>query len=285
MIDKLPKLIVIVGPTAKKNKGSVICADSRQVYKGMDIGSGKITKKEMKGIPHYLLDVANPKRKFSVSQYKKLADQTIKKIISEKRIPILVGGTGFYIQAVDNIVLPNVKPDWKMRKNLEKLTDQELFKELKKLDKKRAKNIDPNNRRRLIRAIEIVKKSNKAIPSLSKKQTNFTPIIMGIKKSNEDISLAIKKRIKKRLKIGMIAEVKKLKKQGISWKRLEEFGLEYRFIAKHLQKKISYEEMIERIQKESEQYVKRQTTWFKRDKRIHWIKNKKEALNLIKSIN
>jgi tRNA dimethylallyltransferase len=137
----------------------------------------------------------------------------------------------------------------------------------------------------LIRAIEIVKKSNKEIPVLSKEQTNFTPIIIGIKKSNKDISLAIKKRIKKRLKIGMVTEVKKLKKQGISWKRLEEFGLEYRFIAKYLQKKISYEEMIERIQKESEQYAKRQMTWFKRDRRIYWIKNKKEALNLIKSLN
>jgi len=294
MIKNLPKLIVIIGPTAtgktalsielaKQFNGSVVSADSRQIYKGMDIGSGKITKKEMQDIPHYLLDVANPKRKFSVGQYKILAEKTIKKIIKQKRIPFLVGGTGFYIQAVaDNLILPKIKPDWRLRADLEKLTTQQLFNKLKKLDQKRAKNIDSKNRRRLIRSLEIIKKTKRPIPSLLNKKPNFDSIFIGIKKSKEEISSAIKKRLEKRLKIGMIAEVKKLKKQGISWKRLEEFGLEYRFISQYLQKKINYEQMKERIQKESEQYGKRQMTWFKRDQRINWIKNQKEAQNLIK---
>jgi tRNA dimethylallyltransferase len=294
MIKNLPKLIVIVGPTAtgktalsielaKQFHGSVISADSRQIYKGMDIGSGKITRKEMQGITHYLLDIANPKRKFSVGQYKILAEKAIKKIIKQKRIPFLVGGTGFYIQAIaDNLILPKIKPDWQLRANLEKLTTQQLFNKLRKLDQKRAKNIDSNNRRRLIRALEIIKKTKKTIPPLLNKKPNFDSIFIGIKKSKEEISSAIKKRLDKRLKNDMIAEVKKLKDQGISWKRLEEFGLEYRFIAQYLQNKINYEQMKERIQKESEQYGKRQMTWFKKDQRINWIKNQKEAQKIIK---
>ncbi|MBU0546641.1 MAG: tRNA (adenosine(37)-N6)-dimethylallyltransferase MiaA [Patescibacteria group bacterium] len=294
MKKTLPKLIVIIGPTAtgktaisialaKKFNGSVVCADSRQVYKGMDIGTNKITKKEMRGIPHYLLNVANPKRKFSVGQYKVLAEKAINKIIKQKKIPFLVGGTGFYIQTVtDNLILPKIKPDWSLRANLEKLTTKQLFNKLKEVDQRRATDIDPNNRRRLIRAMEIVKKTRKPITALSSKKPDFDLIFIGIKKSNEEIGLAIQKRLKKRLKIGMIAEVKKLRKQAVSWKRLEEFGLEYRFIAQYLQKKIDYKEMIEKIQKESEQYGKRQMTWFKRDKRINWIKNQKEAQKLIK---
>ena len=136
----MKKLIVILGPTAsgknrpvirlaKKYNGEIISADSRQVYKGMDIGSGKITKKEMAGIPHYLLDVANPKRKFTVAQYQKLALKAIKNIQNKEKMPILVGGTGFYIQSVvDGIIIPEVKPDWKLRKKLEKKSNKNYIK-------------------------------------------------------------------------------------------------------------------------------------------------------------
>ena len=162
----MSKLIVILGPTssgktdlsimlAKKYNGEIVSADSRQVYKGMNIGAGKVTKKEMGKIPHHLLDVANPKTRFSVAQYQKLALKTIKNIQNKNKVPILVGGTGFYIQSiVDGIVIPEVKPDWKLRKKLEKLTNEQLFKRLKKLDPKRAKLIDKKNPRRLVRALE-----------------------------------------------------------------------------------------------------------------------------------
>ena len=158
MKQKLPKLIVILGQTAtgksglaiklaKKFSGEIISADSRQVYKGMDIGTGKVTKKEMKGVPHYLLGVASPKRYFTVIQYKKLAMRAINKILKKGKLPILCGGTGFYIQAVvDGIVIPEVSPDWKLRKKLEKKSKKELFKILKELDSKRAKTIDKNNK-------------------------------------------------------------------------------------------------------------------------------------------
>ena len=290
------KLIVILGPTAsgkselavkiaKTFNGEVISADSRQVYKGMDIGTGKITKKEMEGIPHHLLDVASPKRKFTVAQYQKLALKAINKIFRKGKIPILCGGTGFYIQAVvDGIVIPEVPPDWKLRKKLEKKSVKELYQILKKLDPKRAKTIEKENSRRLIRAIEIARKIGQ-VPALKKKPLPYPVLMLGIIKEKKGLSSLIKKRLLKRLKRGMIAEVKRLKNSGLSWKRLEEFGLEYRWVARYLQKKISYQEMLEKLQKDIEHFAKRQMTWFKRDKRIHWIKNYQEAEKLTKKFS
>jgi len=251
------KLVVILGPNAsgksslavelaKKFNGEVISADSRQVYKGMDIGTGKITKKEMQGIPHYLLDVASPKRRFTVAQYQKQANDAIKKIYKKEKLPIICGGTGFYIQSiVDGIIIPEVKPDWKFRNLLEKKPTEQLFQMLQYLDSKRAKNIDEHNRRRLVRAIEIIVKTKKSS-----------------------------------LKQGMVKEVEELKQSGLSWKRIEEFGLEYKFIAYYLQNKMEHNEMIKRLQKATENYAKRQMTWFKQDKRIYWIEDKKTAKQL-----
>ena len=178
----LKKLIVILGPTAsgksdlaikfaKKFNGEIISADSRQVYKKMDIGTGKITRKETKGVPHYLLDVVSPKRKFTVVQYRKLAIKAINKIFEKGKVPILCGGTGFYIQAViDGVIIPEVKPDWKLRRKLEKKTTEELFKWLKKLDSKRAKIIDKKNKRRLVRALEVIIKT---VPMIKQKENDF----------------------------------------------------------------------------------------------------------------
>jgi len=294
-VSPLKKLIVILGPTAsgkselavklaKKFNGEVISADSRQVYKGMDIGTGKITKKQMQNIPHHLLDVASPKRRFSVAQYRKLVLETLNKIFKKGKIPILCGGTGFYIQAViDGIIIPEVKPDWRLRSDLEQLSTEELFNRLKKLDPKRAKTIDKKNRRRLIRALEIVIKTKKPVPVFKKEPLPYPVLILGIKKENEELKRLINKRLLKRLRQGMIEEVKKLRKSGVSWKRLEEFGLEYRFVAQYLQKKLKYDKMVNFLQKEIEHYAKRQITWFKKDKRIKWIKNQKGAEISIKN--
>ena len=289
----LKKLIVVSGPTAsgkselavklaKKFNGEIISADSWQVYKGMNIGTGKITKKEMQGIPHYLLDVASPKRRFTVAQYRNLALKAINKIFRKDKIPILCGGTGFYIRAVvDGIVIPEVKPDWRLRSNLNKLSAAELYQKLKKLDPKRAKTIERKNKRRLIRAIEIVIKTKKPVPALKKNPLPYPVLMIGIKKEKKELSSLIRKRLLRRLKRGMIAEVKKLKKSGLSWKRLEEFGLEYRWVARFLQKKLNYQEMLKKLQKDIEHFAKRQMTWFKKEKRIQWIKNQKETEKLI----
>jgi len=288
------KIIVILGPTAsgkselavkiaKKINGEVISADSRQTYKGMDIGTGKITKKEMRGVPHYLLDAADPKRIFTIAEYRNLATKALNKIISKNKIPIICGGTGFYIQAlVDGLFIPAVSPDWKLRKFLEKKSIKVLYAMLKKIDPRRAKFIDKNNPRRLIRAIEIVKKIKKPIPTLKNNPLPYPVLFLGVKKPEKELKKLIAKRLKKRLKRGMIAEVKKLHKQGLFWKRLEEFGLEYRYVAQYLQKKIDYSEMQSRLQKEIEHYARRQMTWFQKDKRIHWVKTSTEINKLLK---
>ena len=305
------KLIVVLGPTAsgksdlavklgRRFSGEVISADSRQVYRGMDIGTGKVTKEEMRGISHYLLDVASPKRRFTVAQYRKLALKAINKIFKKNRIPIICGGTGFYIQSVvDGLVIPEVAPDWKLRKKLEKKSVQELYKILKKLDPRRAKAIDKNNPRRLIRAIEIVIKTNGPVPILEKKPLPYSVLIIGIKKSPDKLKKLIKKRLLKRLKTGMVEEVKKLHKDGVSWKRLDGFGLEYRWVTRYLTdflnphgylgdvghpkyRNFEKSDFFKKLQKDIERYAKRQMTWFKRDQRIHWVKNYKEAEKLIK---
>jgi len=298
------KLIVILGPTASGKSelaiklakklapyrtegsgagfnGEIVSADSRQVYKGMDIGTGKITKKEMKSIPHYLLDVASPKRRFTVVQYRKLALKAINKIHKKGKIPILCGGTGFYIQAVvDGVVIPEVPPDWELRKKLEKKSVDELYKILKKLDPKRAKTIEKKNKRRLIRAIEIIMETKKPVPPFKKQPLPYPVLMIGIKKENLEVE--IEKRFFKWLKQGFLREVQKLRKIGLTWRRIEEFGIHYRTAALYLQGKISDAEFIKKSLIELRHYAKRQMTWFKRDRRIIWIKNQKEAEKLVK---
>lgn len=279
-----PKIIVILGPTAtgksdlavfiaQKIGGEVISADSRQVYTGLDLGTGKITKKEMREIPHYLLDVANAKNKFSVSEYKKLADQKIKEIISRNKVPIICGGTGFYIDSViNNITFPEVPPNEKLRKILNKKSVSQLFEMLKKLDKVRAKNIDPKNKVRLIRAIEIAKALGK-VPEISKSNSDqeYEFIKIGLKIDLDILKARIEKRLLARIKAGMLKEISNLHKKGLSWKRMEELGLEYRYTALYLQKKLTKQEYLEKLNTEIYKYAKRQMTWFKRDKEIKWF--------------
>jgi tRNA dimethylallyltransferase len=279
---------------AKKFNGEIINADSRQIYKGMDIGTAKPLSREfaridheyvriIDGIPHYLLDVANPKRKFTVAQYRKLALKVIGKIQKKGKIPLLVGGTWFYIRAiVDGIVIPEVPPDWKLRKRLEKKSPEELYKILRKLDPKRAKTIEKENPRRLIRAIEICKKIRR-VPPLKFKPLPYHVLMIGIKKSKRELKERIKKRFFEWLKRGLILEIIKLRKMGVSFKRIEEFGMHYREIARYLQEKISEKEMIENSIKEIQNYAKKQINWFKKDKRIKWIKNYREVEKLIKN--
>ncbi|HYC34152.1 MAG TPA: tRNA (adenosine(37)-N6)-dimethylallyltransferase MiaA [Candidatus Paceibacterota bacterium] len=276
-----PKIIVILGPTAsgksdfavtiaKKFKGEVISADSRQIYKDLDIGTGKITKKEMKGVPHHLLDVVSPKKTFTVSDFKKLAEKKIEEILSRGKVPVICGGTGFYIDAVvNNVILPEVPPNKALRKKYEKMEARKLFETLSRLDPKRAKEIDPHNKVRLIRAIEIASALGK-VPKLKSKPL-YNTLTLGISWTKEELDQRIYKRLLERIKDGMIEEAKKLHKKGLSFKRMEELGLEYRYLAKYLQKKISKDEMIEKLYTEIKQYAKRQRIWFKRDGNIIWF--------------
>lgn len=289
-----PKLIIILGPTssgksalaiklAKKINGEIISADSRQVYKGMDLGTGKITKAEQKIIKHHLLDVASPQQQYTVAQFKRDANRAIVQITSKSKIPFLVGGTAFYIYAViDDWEIPEVKPNLKLRKQLEKKSVKELFLMIKKLDPRRAKTIDKNNKRRLIRAIEIIKTTGQPIPFRSP-SSPYSLLLIGLKKEPAELKKLIKQRLEKRHKQGVIVEVKKLLKSGVSHKRLFDFGLEYRYISMYIQGQLTYTQMKEQLLNAIYQFSKRQMAWFKRDQRIHWIKNQKQAEQLVRS--
>lgn len=265
-----PKVIVILGQTAtgksnlavklaKKFNGEIISADSRQVYKGLDIGTGKITKGEMKNIPHHLLDIANPKKQFSVALYKKLAEQKINDILARGKNPIICGGTGFYIDAITRgVVLPEVPPNSKLRKVLSGKSTTDLFKILKKLDLSRAKNIDSNNKVRMIRAIEIAKALGK-VPKIIETKPMYKFIKIGLSLPIPELSKKIEKRVKIMFKKGLLSEIKKLKKIGISKRRFSELGFEYN------------EPTYEKVVLGSIKYAKRQTTWFKRDSEIQWF--------------
>ena len=282
---QMSKILVILGPTAsgksslavklaKKYNGEVISADSRQVYKGLDIGTGKITSKEMSGIPHHMLDVANPKKTFTIAEWQKQTQKEISQILSKNKLPIICGGTGFYIQSiVDGLVLPEVPPNKKLRVGLERKNLNELQNVLKKLDKERFKNIDIQNRVRLIRAIEIAK-SLGSVPVLTKKESPYKILQIGLKISDIELKNKIHKRAVLRIKKGMVREAQNLLKSGLSFKRMSELGLEYRLLSELLQNKMDRKKFLKNLETEIWRYAKRQIVWFKRDKRIKWFEPK-----------
>ena len=283
-----PKILVILGPTAsgksglavklaKKLNGEVISADSRQVYTGLDIGTGKITKEEMNGVPHHLLDVADPKNKFTVVNYVELATKAVDDVIKRGKLPIICGGTGFYIQAlVDGTIFPEVPMNESLRIELAHKDAAQLLAMLTKLDPDRAKEIaanpsDSKNARRIMRAVEIASAglTTKPVPA----EPKYDPAFIGINPPLDVLKEKIHTRLLKRLAMGMLDEVKSLHTNGLSWERMEELGLEYRFLARYLQGQIPKAEMIRILTTEIGQYAKRQMTWFKRDARIQWFEN------------
>lgn len=277
----MQKIIVIAGPTASGKsslavkmartlKGEVISADSRQVYTGLDIGTGKITKKEMAGVPHHMLDVASPSRTFTAHDFVKKAKPILEKILREGKTPIICGGTGFYIDALlGRIVLPDVPADTKLRGELKGKSAPQLFKILQKLDARRAREIDRHNPVRLIRAIEIAKVLGK-VPKMKKQPLPYDIQWIGMKIAEIPLRERIHTRLLSRMKSGMVSEAKRLHENGLSYKRMNELGLEYRYLALFLQKKITKEEMLERLENEIWQYAKRQMTYFKRNTDINW---------------
>jgi tRNA dimethylallyltransferase len=301
------KILIILGPTssgksdiaiklAKKFNGEIISADSRQVYRGMNVGTGKVERDQRsreipsivegsrihniyfsKGIPHYMIDIVSPRADYNVAKFKKQAEKIISDILRRGKLPIICGGTGFWISAiVDDINFPKVKPDWKLRKKLKKHSAEKLFKILQKLDFERAETIDSKNKVRLIRAIEICK-AIKKVPLINTRyqipDTRYEILQIGLKLPREQLCKKIEKRVKARFRQGMITEVKKLHGQGLSWKKIKSFGLAYFWIPLYLQNKLSKKELIEKVTNAEKNYAKRQMTWFCRDSRIKWLKS------------
>lgn len=319
------KIIVILGPTssgktklavklAQKYNGEIVSADSRQVYKSMDIGTGKdfseyvikenVPKKtrsshqpasrlpqdDSGSIPYHMIDIVSPRTEFNLAKYLRLANKAIEDILKRGKLPIIVGGTGLYLEAlVEDFDLSQARPDKKLRDDMEKLSKEELLKKLEKIDKEFAhglNNSDRNNKRRLIRYIEVKSQKSK-VKSQNDNSIlkNYEYLILGLKIPRRELDRRIYKRLIYRLeKQGMVEEVKSLHKQGVGWKRLESFGLEYRFVSEYLQKKLDYDEMVERLNIAIRQFAKRQMTWFRRwekKRKIVWIRNYSEANRLI----
>ncbi len=307
------KVIVILGTTAsgktdlalalaKKFYGEIISADSRQVYRGMNIGTGKdldkyVVKKtrnqknkKIKStiVPYHLIDVVSPRKQFTVADYQKLAYGAIKDILHRGKLPIICGGTGLYIDAVvkgyalDELKITNYELQ-KVRQRLEKLSLDKLLQQLKRIDLKTYKIIDKKNRRRVQRALEIY--YERGIPK-SKQQPINPPLYeflkIGIAFPKDALKKRISQRLEKRLKRGMVLEIKKLHTQGVSWKKLESFGLEYRWVSRYVRRIITREEMKENLLKDIIYFAKRQMTWFKRDTTIHWTQKRKDIENFIK---
>lgn len=295
-LSEKTKLLVILGPTAvgksnlavqiaewvaaNKTGGfagaEIISADSRQVYKGLDIGTGKITSEEMKGIPHHLLDIAEPTERFTAIQWKQSAEKAITDIISRGKLPIICGGTGFYISTlIDNLGFPDVKADTEEQKKLEALPVDELFKELKKVDPNRSSQIDPKNKRRLARAIIIARQLGSVPPITKPDEPHYDLCLIGINLPPEELKNRIRSRLIARLDAGMIEEARKLHadtltSKGLAFERMEELGLEYRYLSYFLKNELTHNELIETLSAKIWQYAKRQMTWFKKDTRISW---------------
>lgn len=276
------KVIAVVGPTAsgktglsiaiaKMFNGEVISADSRQVYKGMDLGTGKVTLDEMDGVPHHIIDIVDPMTVYTGADFKRDATTSIEDILTRGHVPIIAGGTFFYIELLRGTMqAAPVEPDPIFRASLDVYSNTELFEILKEKDAHRAANIDSDNRRRLIRSLEIINKLG-TVPESVKIESNYDWLFIGIDLEKKALQKNIHTRLQTRFEAGMIDEVKGLREQGVTWQRMEEFGLEYRFIAKYLQGKIQKEEMEQELETKTRQFAKRQLTWLKRDVGIEWF--------------
>ena len=285
MSISLPKLVVLLGPTASGKSGlgitlarrfnaEIISADSRQVYRGLDIGTAKVTPAEQALVPHHVLDVADPRAVYTVAQFQRDAIDSINSILKRGHQPFLVGGSPHYIQAiVDNLDIPHIEPQPELRTQLEKRPLPELLAQLEELDPQSAATIDRNNPRRVIRALEVCLISGKPFSQQRKMaELLYQSLLLGLEWPREVLYHRIDARVDERMQQGMVQEVQKLLDAGISHERLEALGLEYRYITRLLRGEFKNDdEMVQRLKYAIHDFTRRQLTWFRKDKRIVWV--------------
>ncbi|GHO93497.1 tRNA dimethylallyltransferase [Reticulibacter mediterranei] len=285
MEEYRPKLVVVLGPTASGKSGlgivlaqrfggEIISADSRQVYCGLDIGTAKVTAQEQALVPHHLLDIVDPQETYTVAQFQQDAIAAIAGIIERGHVPLLVGGSPHYIQAVvDNLVIPSVPPQPELRTRLEAQPLPDLLEQLEQLDPQSATSIDRHNPRRVIRALEVCLITGKPFSELrGKAQPLYRSLLLGVQWPRPLLYQRIDARVDERMRQGMVQEVRDLLARGITHERLDAFGLEYRFISRWLRGEFaSEEEMVQRLKYAIHDFTRRQLTWFRRDTRITWI--------------
>ena len=288
-------LIVLTGPTAvgktelsielaKKINGSIISADSMQVYRHMDIGSAKIRSEEMQGIPHYLIDTFEPDEEFHVVKFQEYAKKYMDEIYTQGRIPIIAGGTGFYIQALlYDIDFTEEEEDTCYRQKLEQFAKEHgahaLHEKLKEVDEKAANEIHENNIKRVIRALEFHHLSGKKISAHNEKERQkespYSFAYFVLNDERDRLYCRINQRVDIMMEQGLVEEVQKLKNMGYHKKMVSMQGLGYKEILEYLEGECSLEEAVYRIKRDTRHFAKRQLTWFRREREVVWV-NKQE---------
>jgi len=290
-LENKKNLLTLVGPTAvgktsisielaKCLNGEIISADSMQIYKYMDIGTAKVTLDEMKGVPHYLIDIVYPDEEFTVAQYKDEASKYIDDINNRGNIPILVGGTGLYLNSlVYELRFTNVKPNEELRKKYDSMADlygnSYLHKKLQNIDPISAKKINPNDRHRMIRALEIFHVTGKPMSYFNKnfrRETDkYNLAMFALTMDRAKLYSRIDKRVDQMIENGLIDEVKKLLDMGYTRELVSMKAIGYKEIIPYLEGKIQLNKAIELLKRNTRRYAKRQLTWFRRDHRIRWV--------------
>lgn len=285
----LPKIVVIVGPTAsgksalavrlaRKVDGEIVSADSRLLYKGMDIGTAKPTRQEMVGVPHHLIDVVSPSRTLTLAEYKRRAIRAIRAILKRGRVPIVVGGTGLYVRTiVENLEIPEVPPDMKYRASLERKGKAWILKRLKKLDPEYAGRIGPNPRY-AIRALEVIRATGKPFGAQQGKgEPLFDALTIGLDPGKQELDRRIDRRVDVMIRSGLVAEAKRLARRH-AWTLPSMSGIGYQELKAYFEGSIDLKQAIEDIKTDTRRYAKRQMTWWRRINRVSWFKRPEHAL-------
>mgnify|MGYP000155575386 FL=1 len=298
-----PKVIVICGPTAsgktslsvelaKKCNGEIISADSMQIYKEMNIGTAKVTLEEMQGIKHYMIDIVSPTERYSVAEFKVQAEKAIEEILKKGKTPIIAGGTGLYVNSlIYNIQYNDIKIDEEYRKYLEERVEKEglqsLYEEAKKIDFEAMKSISKNDQKRILRVLEMYHQTGKTKTELEKEsrkeEVKYDYKVYAINWEREELYKRINKRVDMMIEQGLIEEVENLLKKYNKFPTAMQ-GLGYKEVVEYLDKKITKEEMIEKIKMETRRYAKRQITWFKKIENVKWIQGNETISNNINLI-
>ena len=300
---KKPKVIVICGPTAsgktklsielaKTIDGEIVSCDSMQIYKDMNIGTAKVTKEEAQGVKHYLVDFISPDQRYSVANYKKDATNAIEEILKKGKVPIVVGGTGLYVDSlIYNIDYAEIETDLEYRKKLEKIANTEgldrLYEMAKKIDEKATLAISCNDKKRIIRILEIYHSTGKTKTEQEiesrKNEVEYEYKIYALKWDRQELYERINKRVDIMIEQGLIDEVKEIYQKYQSFPTAMQ-GLGYKEVVEYLEGKISKDDMIEKIKQETRRYAKRQLTWFRKNKQTIWLDAQDKIQNNIKII-
>ncbi|ACV58514.1 tRNA (adenosine(37)-N6)-dimethylallyltransferase MiaA [Alicyclobacillus acidocaldarius] len=296
MTDRKP-IVCVVGPTgvgkselsveiALRYGGEVVSADSMQIYRGMDIGTAKLRPDEMRGVPHHLLDIADPARKFTVAEWKRQADMVIDEIVARGRLPVVCGGTGLYVRALlDDLDFSQTPENVHLRAALDRRADEEgvqaLYEELRARDPERARMIHPHDRKRIVRALEVAMVRGTGMSEdydWTPRQGRYEALVLGITMPREALYQRIDRRVEHMWRLGLVDEVKRLLAAGVPMGGTAMQAIGYKEVVSYLSGAVSEEEAIRIIQQNTRRFAKRQWSWFRRDPRVHWFAKGSDGL-------